>query len=100
MPAVKHIALFNFKAGTSQEQIDKVLEELLDLSEMVAGVQDYVAGANNSPENLNQGFTHGFVMTFENVAARDAYLPHPDHERVKASVLPFIESVLVLDFEI
>ena len=100
MPAVKHIALFNFKAGTSQEQIDKVLEELLDLSEMVAGVQDYVAGTNNSPENLNQGFTHGFVMTFENVAARDAYLPHPDHERVKASVLPFIDSVLVLDFEI
>jgi Stress responsive A/B Barrel Domain len=100
MPAVKHIALFNFKAGTSQEQIDKVLEELLDLSEMVPGVQDYVAGTNNSPENLNQGFTHGFVMTFENVAARDAYLPHPDHERVKASVLPFIDSVLVLDFEI
>ena len=100
MPAVKHIALFNFKAGTSQEQIDKVLEELLDLSEMVAGVQDYVAGTNNSPENLNQGFTHGFVMTFEDIAARDAYLPHPDHERVKASVLPFIESVLVFDFEI
>jgi len=100
MPAVKHIALFNFKAGTSQEQIDKVLEQLLDLSEMVAGVQDYVAGTNNSPENLNQGFTHGFVMTFENAAARDAYLPHPDHERVKASVLPFIDSVLVFDFEI
>jgi hypothetical protein len=67
---------------------------------MVPGVQDYVAGTNNSPENLNQGFTHGFVMTFENVAARDAYLPHPDHERVKASVLPFIDSVLVFDFEI
>ncbi len=100
MPKIKHIALFKFKDGTAQEQIDKVLEELMDLSESIPGIEDYVAGLNNSPEGLNQGFTHGFVMTFTDAAARDAYLPHPDHERVKVAVMPFIESVVVFDFEV
>lgn len=100
MPAVKHIALIKFKTETTPEQIDQVFEQLLDLSEIVPDILDYVSGANNSPENLNQGCTHGFVMTFKDAAARDTYLAHPEHERFKAAVLPFVESVIVLDFEV
>lgn len=100
MPKTKHIALLKFKEGTTPEQIDNVFDQLLELTETVPGIEDYVAGANNSPESLNQGYTHGFVMTFTDSAARDAYLPHAEHERVKAAVLPFVESVLVLDFDV
>ncbi len=39
------------------------------------------------------------MMTFENVAARDRYLPHPEHERVKDELLKCIDSVLAFDFE-
>ena len=100
MPKVKHIALIKFKADTTQEQIDKVFEEILEMSESLPGIEDYVSGPNNSPEGLNQGFTHGFVMTFTDAAARDAYLTHPEHERVKVAVLPFVESVAVFDFDV
>ena len=100
MPAVKHIALIKFKPETTPEQIDQIFEQLLDLSETVPDIVDYVAGANNSPENLSQGHTHGFVMTFKDAAARDAYLPHPEHERFKAGALPFVDSVVVFDFEV
>lgn len=100
MAKVKHVGLFKFKEGTSEEQINKMLDEILDLSESVPGIEDYVAGTNNSPEGLNKGFTHGFVMTFADTAARDAYLPHPEHERVKALVLPHLEDVVVFDFEV
>lgn len=100
MAKVKHIALFKFKEGTAQEHIDNVLDQLLELSESMDGIEDYVGGTNNSPEGLNQGLTHGFVMTFSDPAARDAYLAHPDHERFKTGVLPSIESVLVFDFEV
>ena len=100
MTKIKHIALMKFKEGTSEEQIEKLFEEILDMTELIPGIEDYVAGPNNSPEGLNQGFTHGFVMTFTDAAARDAYLPHPEHERVKAMVLPQIESVAVFDFEV
>src|SRR5438094_9945883 len=100
MAKVKHVALMKFKDGTTPEQIDQAFDQLLELSESIDGIEDYVSGANNSPENLNQGFTHGFVMTFKDAGARDAYLGHPDHDRVKAAVLPNIESVLIFDFEV
>ncbi|MEB3259385.1 MAG: Dabb family protein, partial [Cyanobacteriota bacterium] len=49
-----------------------------------------------------QGFTHGFCMTFRDRAARDAYLPHPAHQRVVELLLPLLEGglngVLTFDF--
>jgi hypothetical protein len=100
MSKIKHIALFKFKAVTSPEQIEQIFQEIMDLSETIPGIEDYVSGPNNSPENLTDGFTHGFVMTFADAAARDAYLPHPEHERVKANILAQAEKVVVLDFEL
>jgi hypothetical protein len=100
MAKIKHIAFLKFKPGTSVEQVDTLMNELLDLSESIPGIEDYVAGENTSPEGKNQGYTHAFVMTFSDAAARDAYLPHPDHERFKANALAHIESVAVLDFEV
>jgi hypothetical protein len=100
MSKVKHVALFKFKEGTTQEYIDQAFEKLLELSESIDGIEDYVSGINNSPEGLNQGYTHGFVMTFSDAAARDAYVANPDHERVKTEVLPGIESIVIFDFEV
>ena len=99
-PKVKHVALLKFKEGTSQDQIDDVFNQLLDLSENVSGIDDYVAGPNNSPEGLSEGFTHGFVMTFHDAAARDAYLTNADHERFEGNALPVIDKVVVFDFEV
>jgi hypothetical protein len=100
MAKVKHVGLLKFKEGTSQEQIDQVFADLMDLSETIPGIEDYVSGPNNSPEGLADGYTHGFVMTFQDAAARDAYLPHPEHERFQAGALPLIERAVILDFEV
>jgi hypothetical protein len=62
-------------------------------------MSSFRAGVNSSPEGLNQGFTHGFVMAFDDATARDEYLVHPDHEKVKERFLPLVENVLVFDFE-
>ena len=100
MPKVKHIALVKFKDGASQEQIDKVFADLMDLSETIPGIEDYVSGPNNNPEGLTQGYTHGFIMTFQDVAARDAYLTNQEHARFQKEVLPQLDSVVVFDFEL
>ena len=100
MAKVKHIALVKFKADTSAESIDRVFSELLDLTENVSGVEDYVSGPNGSPQGLAQGYTHGMVMTFSDTAARDAYLAHPDHEKFLAFTNPLVESVVIVDFEV
>ena len=36
-------------------------------------------GPSVSPEGLERGHDYGFVVTFDDAAARDAYLPHPEH---------------------
>lgn len=100
MAKVKHIGLIKFKAGTTEDQINGLFENLLDLSESVEGLEDYVSGPNSSPEGLDNGFTHAFVMTFADAAARDAYLPHPEHQRFKETFSPLFESIIVLDFEV
>jgi hypothetical protein len=100
MPKVKHIALIKFKAGTSEEQIEKIFDEILEMSETIPGVDDYVAGPNTSPEGLNQGHTHAFVMTMSDAAARDGYLAHPEHVRVGGLLKAMTDSIVVFDFEV
>jgi hypothetical protein len=100
MSKVKHIVLLKFKDGTSEEQIAKFFEELLDLSETVPGIDDYVSGANCSSEGRSQGMSHGFIMTFSDAAARDAYILHPEHERFKTMALTIVENVLIFEFEV
>ena len=100
MAKVKHIGLVKFKEGTPDDQIQNVFDRILDITESIAGIEDYVSGPNSSPEGLNQGYTHAFIMTFTDAAARDAYLPHPEHERVKALIMPVVDSLLVVDFEV
>ena len=53
---------------------------------------------NNSPENLNKGCTHGFILTFKNETDRDAYLIHPDHKEFGKLVGPLLAEVFVIDF--
>jgi hypothetical protein len=37
-------------------------------------------------------------MTFVDAAARNEYLTHPDHEKVKQAFLPDLEGVVAFDF--
>jgi hypothetical protein len=100
MAKTKHIALFQFKEGTSEEQLNQLFDAILELSETVPGIEDYVAGINNSPEGRSRNFTHGFVMTFQDAAARDAYLGHPEHARVKELIHAIAADGVVFDFEV
>jgi hypothetical protein len=100
MSKVKHVVLLKFKEGTTEEQTAKFFDDLLDLSETVPGIDDYVSGNNCSPEGASQGMTHGFIMTFSDAAARDGYIVHPEHERFKTAALEVVESKLIFDFEV
>ncbi len=99
MPNVKHFGVFEFKPEVSHEQITACFRELAGMVGRIPGLLDFHSGPYKSDEGLNDGFTHGFIMTFESATARDAYLPDPEHERVKAIVVPCLARVTVFDFE-
>jgi Stress responsive A/B Barrel Domain len=98
MPTVKHMGVFKFTDGTSTETISWIFEQLHQLQDKIPGITEIIHGPYRSTEGMNQGFTHGFIMTFENEGARDRYLEHPEHIRLRDVVLPCLQSVVVFDF--
>lgn len=95
---LRHVVLFKFKPNTSQENIDKVQEAFSALPSKIPQIASYEWGINNSPEGLNQDFTHCFFLTFKSEADRAVYLPHPDHKAFGAILGPHLGGVLVVDY--
>jgi hypothetical protein len=100
MDTVRHIVIFKFQPGTTEKQIETLTQEFRSLKERIPGIVDFEYGINNSPEGLNQAFTHIYMLTFESVEARDIYLPHPEHQKFGQFVgqLGIISGVFVVDF--
>jgi hypothetical protein len=99
---VHHLVLFRFRADLPPEAVPALFAELRALRERIPGITGFSGGADASREGLTKGFSHGFCMTFVDGAARDAYLPHPEHQRVVERLLPLLEGgidgVLTFDF--
>jgi hypothetical protein len=96
---IAHVVLLKIKADVPQDVLERLNQALAALQTDIPGLVDYRWGVNVSPENLDHGFEHGFIMTFEDVAARDTYLPHPQHREVAALIGSLCEDVLVFDME-
>lgn len=100
MPLVKHYGVFQFKADITSEQIDICFAEMHSMVGKIPGLLEMNHGSYDSDEGLNDGFSHGFIMTFDSPETRDQYLPHPEHQRVKDIVVPCLERVIVFDFNV
>ncbi len=69
-----------------------------DSSDISTGIESFTYGPYSSPEGFNKGFTHAFTMVFSSEEARDAYLPHEEHERVKQQILGEVSEALAFDY--
>lgn len=101
-PQVRHMVVFKFKEGATPDQIKQVTDALRALKDTVPGIVSFERGVNNSPEKKNLGFTHAFLITFENAKARDEYLPHPEHRKFGQllGTLGVMEDAFVVDYAI
>ena len=99
---MKHIVAFKYKAGATSDQINEVTKAFKALPGKVPGITSFEYGVNDSPENLNKGFTHVYLVTFANAEARDAYLPHPDHKEFGDLLrkLDILDEAFVIDFQV
>jgi Stress responsive A/B Barrel Domain len=99
---IVHMVLLRIRRNVQLREIERVFAAIGELQKRIPGITGYSWGPNNSPTGLNQRFTHGFCMGFRDAAARDAYLPHPEHERVKGMIAAVLEggldAVLELDY--
>lgn len=97
---VRHVVVFKYTPSATPAQIREVTEAFAALRTAIPGITAFEHGVNNSPENKNLGFTHAYVLTFTNAAARDAYLPHPAHKQFGALLgrLGILEDAFVVDY--
>jgi len=97
---IRHILLIQFKSTVTSEQINSVATRFRKLPDDIKGVRSVDWGENNSPEGLNKEYSHAAIITFADENAREHYLPHPQHELLKAEFVPLIEDIVVFDFSV
>lgn len=95
---LRHVVLFNFNESATIDTIEKIEKEFAGLEKNIPAIHSFEWGINNSPEGLDKGLTHCFLVTFLSEEDRAVYLPHPAHQEFVKFIGPYVEDVTVLDY--
>ena len=92
---LRHAVFFKFKDGTSDADIQKVVDAFDALPKKIDSIKGYERGTNVSEIGFDDGFTHCFLLSFADEAGRAKYLPHPDHKAFGATLGPHLDKAFV-----
>lgn len=95
---LRHVVLINFNDSATGDDIAKVEAAFRMIAVRIEAVEGYEWGTNVSPEDVNRGYTHCFLLTFTSERNRDTYLNHPLHQDFGNILGPYLEQVLVIDY--
>ncbi|KAL2022811.1 hypothetical protein VTK56DRAFT_4627 [Thermocarpiscus australiensis] len=104
--SVTHTVLFQFKANLKADDVKAACARFLALKQEClhpARNEPYIrslkGGKDNSPEGLQNGMTHGFVVEFASAEDRDYYVTKdPAHLAFAKSLEGLLEKATVVDF--
>ena len=94
----RHVVFFKFKDSATPEQVQGIEKAFIELAKKIDTVKGFEWGTNVSPEGLNDGFTHCFLVTFADKAGLEVYLPHAEHQAFVGKLKPLLDKVCVLDY--
>ena len=97
-PILRHVVLFGFNETSDKSDVDQIVASFCALKGKISLVQALEWGTNVSPEKLDQGYTHCFIIDFVSEADRDAYIVHPDHQAFVAGLQPHLAQACVIDY--
>lgn len=95
---LRHVVLFKFKDQSTEADVKKIEQAFRELPGKISLIKAFEFGVNNSPEKLNQGLTHCYLLSFHSEKDRDAYLVHPAHKAFTDIAGPHIDKVTVVDY--
>lgn len=97
---IRHIVLIRFRPEMAPDHIEGLFDDLRRLP----GILSITAGRSDSPEKIERGYLHGFVVDFADWDALAAYQAHPDHRALGAALVAAaqggIDGILVFDLEV
>ena len=114
---VRHIVLFRYRDGTTDEQREEIRQRFTALATQAKrDGEPYIVsietGKQSSGEGVDGGFEEAFVVTFRSEGDRNYYVGtpvvedaafyDPEHQKFKEFVGPFLaeKGVLVFDFTV
>jgi len=95
---LRHVVMFGWKAGSDSAAINRIVTAFRALPEKIKTIKRFEWGINNSPENLNQGLTYCFLVTFASEKDRNDYIVNPDHKAFTQLLPGILEKVTVFDY--
>jgi hypothetical protein len=95
---LQHVVSFKFNEDATPAQIREIEQAFAGLQKKIREIRAFEWGTNVSPENLDKGFTHCFILTFRTEKDRDIYLEHPEHKAFVKLVGPVVADAFVIDF--
>jgi len=96
--AFRHVVLFKFKDTAPPADVKAIEDAIAAFPRTMPMIEALEWGKDCSVENLQDGFTHCFLVTFENADGLKAYGPHPTHQALVAKLKPAMEKLLVFDY--
>ena len=101
---IRHIVLTKFKPETTEACIAQIYTGLAALSEKLPGAQNFTGGRSKSPEQIERGYMHGFVIDFDSWDALKNYADNEEHRalggQLVANAVGGIDGILVLDLDV
>ncbi|KAF9768374.1 hypothetical protein IL306_014343 [Fusarium sp. DS 682] len=104
--SITHTVLFQIKADAKPEDVKALCDRFLALKDNCCHpdtknpyITSVKGGRDNSPEGLQNGITHGFVVEFHCAEDRDYYVKtDPAHQAFVKSIGGLVEKAIVVDF--
>jgi len=92
-----HIALYKWKSSVTQNQIDKVFDDLIKLGPKIPGLTSISCARNKS--RYSEGYTHVILVMGESQNAIDAYRSDPEHAKIASAIDNMEDHGIGVDFE-
>ncbi|MBX2837371.1 MAG: Dabb family protein [Gammaproteobacteria bacterium] len=101
---IRHIVLTKFKRDVSEDTISEIYDGLNRLVDQMDCASGFTGGRSKSPEQIERGYMHGFVIDFNSWESLQQYIDNKTHKQLGKSLVDHaeggIEGILVLDLEV
>lgn len=95
---LRHVVLFRFKEGTPPEKIKETEQAFCALPGKISEIKGFEWGTDLKGGKSAEGFTHCFVVTFNNEEDLKTYGSHPDHQAFSKALKPYLDKCHVIDY--
>ncbi|MBB5515364.1 hypothetical protein FHS89_001376 [Rubricella aquisinus] len=101
---IRHIVLTKFRPDISEQTIMGIYNGLAAVVDTLPGAANFTGGRSQSPEQIERGYMHGFVIDFDSWDALQTYSDNKEHKalgsQLVANAVGGLDGILVLDLDV